>query len=105
MKNLFKFKLKTTILFEWNKKNSVKNDKLKSQKLYFWIPQARLWIPQNHLFLVQFWAVQCFKYLFVESKTAKKNQRKVAKLRIPRQIWFLPVAESAYNAQNAQFGS
>ena len=25
-------------------------------------------------------------------------------LRIPRQIWFLPVADSAYNAENAQFG-
>ena len=25
-------------------------------------------------------------------------------LRIPRQIWFQPVADSAYNAQNAQFG-
>ena len=23
---------------------------------------------------------------------------------IPRQIWFWPVVESAYNAQNAQFG-
>ena len=29
---------------------------------------------------------------------------KSAKLRIPRQIWFWPVAESAYKAKNAQFG-
>ena len=24
--------------------------------------------------------------------------------RIPRQIWFWPIAKSAYNAENAQFG-
>ena len=33
-----------------------------------------------------------------------KQQRKEEMLRIPRQIYFWPVAESAYNAQNAQFG-
>ena len=32
-----------------------------------------------------------------------EDQRKVAVLRIPQQIWFWPVADSAYNAENAQF--
>ena len=70
----------------------------------FWIPHIRLRIPQNCLFLERFWTVHCLRYLFAESKTAKKIERKVAILRIPRQILFGPVAESAYNAQNGQFG-
>ena len=42
----------------------------------FWIPQIQLRIPQICLFLEQFRAVQCFRYLFVESKTAKKIKEK-----------------------------
>ena len=38
----------------------------------FWILPLRLRIPQNRLFLEQFWAVQWFRYLFVKSKTANK---------------------------------
>ena len=40
----------------------------------------------------------------MESKTAEKIKKKLAMMRIPRQNWFLPVAESADNSQNAQFG-
>ena len=39
----------------------------------------------------------------MESKTAKKIKNE-AMLRIPRQIGFRAVTESAYNAQNAYFG-
>ena len=34
----------------------------------------------------------------------QRRSKKIAMLRIPRQIQFLPVAESTYNSQNAQFG-
>ena len=50
----------------------------------FWIPQKQVRIPQICLFLELFWVVECFKYLFVESK----QQRRCT-------VW---------NAQNAQFG-
>ena len=36
----------------------------------FWVPQIQLQISQNCLFFEQFWVVQWFRYLFVESKTA-----------------------------------
>ena len=36
----------------------------------FWIPRVRLRILQNLLFSEQFWAIKCFRYLFMESKTA-----------------------------------
>ena len=39
------------------------------------IPQRRLRIPQLRLFLERNWAEQCFKYLFVESITAKKIKK------------------------------
>ena len=42
----------------------------------FWNPQTRLRIPQVRLFLQQFLVVQSFRYLFVESKTAKKIKEK-----------------------------
>ena len=42
----------------------------------FWIPQMRLRIPQNCLISERFWAIQCFRYLFVEFKTAKKIKEK-----------------------------
>ena len=45
-----------------------------------------------------------FKVFVCRTQNRKKDQRKVPMLRIPRQIWFWPVAESAYNAQNANFG-
>ena len=62
-------------------------------------------IPQSCLFLKQFWATQCFSYLSVRGiQNSKEDQRKIAMLRIPRQIWFLSVVESAYISQNAQFG-
>ena len=33
-----------------------------------------------------------------------RRSNKLAMLRIPRQIWFWPVADSTYNAGNAKFG-
>ena len=43
--------------------------------------------------------------LFVRGiQTSEEDQRKIAMLLIPRQILFLPVVESDYNSQNAQFG-
>ena len=45
-----------------------------------------------------------FKVFVCGIQNSKEDQRKVAILRIPRQILFGPVAESAYNAQNGQFG-
>ena len=38
----------------------------------FWFPHIRLQILQICLFLEQFWTVHCLRYLFAESKTAKK---------------------------------
>ena len=48
-------------------------------------------------FLLFFLAMQCFSYLIAEPKIAK-DQRKLAVLRIPRQICFQLVAESAHNS-------
>ena len=45
-----------------------------------------------------------FKVFVCGIQNSKEDRRKVAILRIPRQILFGPVAESAYNAQNGQFG-
>ena len=42
--------------------------------------------------------------IFCGTQNSKEDERKVAKLRIPQQIYIWPVADSAYNAQNAQFG-
>ena len=81
--------------------------------LYTWFTIC-LWIPQtvpnfansvsdsvNLSTMDQFWALQCFSYLFVEPK---KDQRKAAMMRIPIKIWFWPVAESAHSLQNGQLG-
>ena len=42
----------------------------------FRIPQILLRIPQIRLLFEWFWAVQCFRCLFVESKTGKKTEEK-----------------------------
>ena len=69
---------------------------------WFWIPDILSRVRQVCLFIGQFWAIQCFSYLFNESKTAEKI-KKISKLRILRQIWFLLVEESAKNSQKANF--
>ena len=68
-----------------------------------WIPQLRLRILQIRLFLQQFWKVQSFKVFNCRIQNCKEDKRKLAMMRIPRQIWFRPVAESAYKAHNAHF--
>ena len=45
-----------------------------------------------------------FKVFVCGFQNSKEGQRKVAMLRIPRQILFGHVAEPAYSAQNGQFG-
>ena len=40
-----------------------------------WTLQIRMQIPQFRLFLERFLTVQCFRYLFVESKAAKKIKK------------------------------
>ena len=65
-----------------------------------------------HSFCCGFRKVACFWSDFEQHSVLaicpwnpKKQRRfkKITMLWIPRQIWFLPVAESAYNSQNAQF--
>ena len=74
------------------------------------------WIPQTcsgfQKIICGFRKVICFWSNFEQFSVLaicpwNPNQQKGSKkamLRIPPQIWFLPVAESAYNSQNAQFG-
>ena len=45
-----------------------------------------------------------FKVFVRGMQNSREDQSKIAKLRIPRQIWFLPLEESAYKSNNAQFG-
>ena len=63
-------------------------------------------IPQICLFLTRFWAGERYKVLsiclWIQNST--EDQIKVELLRIPQQIWFWPVSESFYIAQNAQSG-
>ena len=63
----------------------------------FWIPQVQLQIPQNCLFWSDFERSNVLGICLWNPEQQRRSK-------IPRQIWFWPVAGSAYNAQNAQFG-
>ena len=75
-----------------------------------------LWIPQTVLDLANtfadsakspvFWAILRgteIKLFACGIQNSEEDQRKRVKLRILQQALFWPVAESTYNAQNAQF--
>ena len=70
---------------------------------WFRIPHILLRIPQSCLFLVRFWATQCLACVR-GIQNSREEQKKIAMMRILRQIWLLPVAESVYHSKNAQFG-
>ena len=72
-----------------------------------WLRLPYIFFADLEQFWEQFWSsFEQYSVLGICPRNPKQQRRskKTAKLRIPRQFWFLPLEEPAYKSKNAQFG-